>query len=162
MTLYELTDQWQRLMEMAEDPDINWDFFEDTLEALTGDIHDKADGYAKVIQNIKADISAIDAEIKRLQSRKQTASNAVERMVTALQTGMELTGETNFKTELFSFRIQNNPPTVVLDDLENIPEKYLVPQEPKINRTMIRDDIKAGVDLTGIAHLEQGQSLRIK
>ena len=77
---------------------------------------------------------------------------------------MEVTGEKKIKGDLFTVAIQNNPSSVVMDEqyLENIPEKYLIPQEPKLDRKKIAEDIKAGEDLNGIAHLEQTESLRIK
>ncbi len=161
MKLYELTGQWLELMDMAEDPDLNWDVFEDTLEALTGDIHDKADGYGKVIRSIESDIDAIDAEIKRLQKRKQTAANAVDRMKSWLKTNMEIIGEKSIKTDLFSFRIQNNRASVILDT-DKIPEIYLIPVDPKVNKQKMYEDLKAGKHLDGIAHLEQSDHLVIR
>lgn len=44
---------------------------------------------------------------------------------------MQLTGKTKFKTELFSFGIQKNPPAVVIDNEEDIPKEYYIPQDPK-------------------------------
>ena len=163
MTLYELTGQWLQLQELAQDPDVDWDVFEDTLEGLEGTIEDKAVGYAKVIRGMEADNDAIDEEIKRLQKRKTTASNAIDRMKTALQTAMELTNKPKIKTELFSFTIRNNPPKVVLDVPEaDVPPAYLIPQPPKVDKGKLKDDLKHGAVLDGIAHLEQGQSLQIK
>ena len=74
------------------------------------------------------------------------------------------TGKEKFKTELFSFGIQSNPAAVIMDEqyLENIPEEYLIPQEPKLDKKKLAADLKAGVDLEGIAHLEQSRSLRIR
>lgn len=164
MTLYELNGEYLRLMDMASDPEIDWDAFEDTLEALTGDIEDKADGYAKVIRSLEAETAAIDEEIKRLTAQKTVRKNSVDRMKAALKTTMELTGKTKFKTDLFSFGIRKNPAAVVMDEqyIENIPDEYLIQQDPKIDRAKIKEDLKAGKDLNGIAHLEQGTSLSIK
>jgi hypothetical protein len=37
-----------------------------------------------------------------------------------------------------------------------------VQQDPTIDKKKIKEDLKAGVDLEGIAHLEQTESLRIR
>ena len=161
MTLYELTNEYQQLLLMAEDPDIDPQVLADTFDALEGDIEAKAEGYAKVIKQLDADTTALKAEIDRLTSRKKTIENNIDRLKERLKTAMILCDKPKFKTALFSFTVQNNPEKVVLET-EDVPEKYLVQQDPKVNKTLLKEDLKSGVDLSGIAHLEQDTSLRIK
>lgn len=163
-TLYELTDDYLTLLEMAEDPDMDEIAFLDTMEGIEGAIEDKAENYAKVIRTLEGDAAACDAESKRLRNKKQTIENNIKRMKAALQMAMEATGKRKFKTQLFSFNIQKNPAAVVVDEqyIENIPERFLVRKDPEINRKAIKDAITAGEDLEGIAHLEQTESLRIR
>ena len=163
-TLYELTNDFMMLLEMAEDPDTDPVAFEDTMEALSMDIEDKADGYAKVIRQLEANVAACKAEIQRLKTTATVMENNIKRMKENLQDTMEVTGKRKFKTPLFSFNIQKNPPSLVLDEVDTarIPADYLIPQEPKIDTAKLKTDIKAGKDLDGIAHLESGYSLRIK
>lgn len=162
-SIYELTEDYIKLLSMAEDPDIEEEVFLDTLEGIEGALEDKAEGYAKVMRQLETNASGLDAEIKRLQERKTLVTKNVERMKKTLQTMMEATGKTKFKTELFSFNVQNNLPSLVLDseDIETIPMEYLVPQDPKIDKTKIKADIKAGKEIT-FAHMEATKSLRIK
>jgi len=164
MTLYELTAEYQQILELAEDPDIPEEVLADSLETLSLDIEDKADGYAKVIAQLNADASVLKAEIDRLTARKRTIERNVDRMKDSLKTAMILTGKTKFKTELFSFNVQKNPVAVVIDEqyIENIPEEYLIPQDPKVDKQKLKDDLKAGRDLEGIAHLEQTEGVRIR
>ena len=164
MTLYELSDDYMNLLTMAEDPDIDPEAFADTLAGIEGAIEDKADGYAKVIRTLEGDAAACDAESKRLRNKKQIIENNIKRMKSALQYAMEATGKTKFKTALFSFGIQKNPVAVVMDEgyIENIPERFLIPQDPVIDKKAIKEALKSGEDLEGIAHLEQGESLRIR
>ena len=164
MTLYELTAEYLQLLEWAEDPELDPEVLEDTLEGLTGEIEIKADGYAKVIAQLKADAAALKAEIDRLTERKRKAEDSVERLTKSLGTAMILMDKRKFKTDLFSFTIQKNPPAVVMDEkyVYSVPEDYLIYQEPKVDKTKIKADLKAGKDLSSIAHLEQTESLRIK
>lgn len=164
MTLYELTEDYMNLLELAEDPDIDEQAFADTLEGIEGALEDKADGYAKVIRTLEGDAAACDAESKRLRNKKQTIENNIRRMKAALQYAMQATGKTKFKTALFSFGIQKNPAAVVIDEgyIENIPDRFLIPQDPQIDKKAIKEALKAGEDLEGIAHLEQTESLRIR
>ena len=164
MTLYELTEDYMNLLELAEDPDIDEQAFTDTLEGIEGALEDKAEGYAKVIRTLEGDAAACDAESKRLRNKKQTIENNIKRMKAALQYAMQATGKTKFKTALFSFGIQKNPAAVVIDEgyIKNIPDRFLIPQDPQIDKKAIKEALKAGEDLEGIAHLEQTESLRIK
>ena len=164
MTLYELTNDYINLLALAEDPDTDPEVLADTLEGLDGQLEDKADNYAKVIRQIESDVNGLKAEIERLQARKTAAQNNIDRMKANLEQMMIATDKTKFKTELFSFGIQKNPAKVVMDEqyIENVPEEYLKYKDPEIDRKKIAEDLKAGKDLEGIAHLEQSESLRIR
>ena len=164
MTLYELTNDYINLLALAEDPDTDPEVLADTLEGLDGQLEDKADNYAKVIRQIESDVNGLKAEIERLQARKTAAQNNIDRMKANLEQMMIATDKTKFKTELFSFGIQKNPAKVVMDEqyIENVPEEYLKYKDPEIDRKKLAEDLKAGKDLNGIAHLEQSESLRIR
>ena len=164
-TIYELTSDYLNLLELAEDPDIDEQAFLDTLEGIEGALEDKADNYAKIMRMLETDAKGIKAEEERLAKRRKTIEGNVSRMKSALQYAMESTGKVKFKTTLFSFGIQNNPASVVMDeqDIENIPERFLKYKDPDIDRKAIKDAIKAGdEDAMAIAHMEQTKGLRIR
>lgn len=165
MTLYELTNDYMELLQMAEDPDTDEQAFLDTLEGIEGALEDKADNYAKVMRMLDSDALAIREEERRLKARREAIENNIRRMKSALQYAMEMTGKTKFKTTLFSFGIQNNPASVVMDesDIENIPERFLKYKDPEVDRKAIKDAIKEGdQDAMDIAHMEQTKGLRIR
>lgn len=163
MTLYELTEDYTNLLLLAEDPEADPQAIKDTLEGIEGALEDKADGYAKVIRQMKADAEGLDAEIRRLQARKAAITANTDRMKQALEESMRATGKTKFKTALFSFGIQKNPKTVRVDEehWESIPIDYLIPQDPKIDKKRIKKELEAGAEFTW-ATLEQTESLRIR
>ena len=165
-TLYELTGQMLQLQDILAEED-NEEYVQtvlDTMEGIDFEFELKADNYARIIRNLTADVEGLKTEIDRLSSRKKSVENNIAALKTRLEYSMIQLGKEKFKTELFSFGIQNNPPSVVMDEqyLENIPAEYLIPQEPKIDRKKIKEDIQAGKDLKGIAHLAQSRSIRIR
>ena len=162
--LYEITQDYLQILSMMEDPELDPQTLADTMEAVEGELEIKAENYAKVMKNLEADVTGIKAEIERLSERKKTIENNIKNMKSALQMAMETTGKTKFKTELFSFNIQKNAPTVVIDasDPNNIPPDFLKFKEPEVDKTAIKAAIQNGMDLTGVAHLDQSESLRIK
>ena len=163
-TLYELTGKYVTLMDMLDDPEVDPITLMDTLHAVEGELDEKAENYGRIIRNLEAEAKALKEEADRLSRRKKTIDNNIDSLKKRLQLSMELTGKDSIDTPLFKFRIQKNAPSVVvdLDDLQDMPMEYLTHHEPTVNKTALKDALKAGLDLTGIAHLEQSQSLRIR
>ncbi len=163
-TLYELTGNYVTLMDMLDDPEVDPITLMDTLDAVEGELDEKAENYGRIIRNLEAEAKALKEEADRLSRRKRTIDNNIDSLKKRLQLSMELIGKDSIDTPLFKFRIQKNAPSVVvdLDDLQDMPMEYLTYHEPTVNKTALKDALKAGLDLEGIAHLEQSQSLRIR
>lgn len=158
-SLYELKNEWLGLldlMEMGADPEV----VATTLEGLDAEIEVKADNYAKIIRQLESDINGMKAEIERLSDRKRALENHVAYLKGNLEDAMILTGKEKFRTELFSFGIQNNVPSVVIDDPTSIPSEFLIPQEPKVDKKAIKEYLKDNE--ASWSHLEQTRSLRIR
>ena len=160
-TLYELTNDYLTLLDMAEDPDIDPQAFADTLEALGGELEMKADGYARVMKELEGRAATMRFESKRLENGYKTIERNIDRMKHALQDSMVATDKRKFKTDLFSFSIRKNPASVVIDRETSIPPEFLIPQDPKIDKKAIKAAIDRGDNIT-FAHLEQGESLIIR
>ena len=164
MRLYELTEQYKTLEDMVYDPAVDPETLKDTMEGLWGEIEEKADGYAKIIFGMKADVSALKAEEERLAAKRKSLEDRSQWLMENLEANMREMGKTKFKTAMFSFSIQKNggkQPLVIDGALEDIPGRYLIPQPPKTNNEAIRTLLEEKqVDW---AHLEpRGESLRIR
>ena len=161
MTLYELTDDYMEVASMIDDPDMDPQTITDTLESIGGEIEDKAENYAKVIANATAEADGLAKEIERLTRRKKAIETNARRVKDTLQNAMVITGKTKFKTPLFSFGIQKNPASLEIAEGTTIPERYLIPQEPKVDKAAIKAALKDGEVIDGCT-LVQGESLRIR
>lgn len=159
--LYELTDAYQALLDAAESGDVCEEELISTAKQIDEAIEAKAEGIAKILAEMKTHIAGAEAEIERLTNLKRTWVNNVNSLKDYLQYSMLLTGKTKFKTDLFSFSIQKNPPSVVIDDEKAIPAVFWEPQPPKLNKAALKEALSTG-EVLDFAHLEQKQSLRIK
>ena len=161
-TLYDLTQDWLELLNLLEDPEVDEEVIWDTLEAIDGEIETKADGYAKMIRQVGHDIEGFAYEIKRMQNCKRSLENRMADMKKRLQDAMELTGKTKFKTKLFGFSIQANPPAFKMDaeSVYEIPEEFLRYREPEVDTEKAKKFLKENKAEWG--HLEQSKSLRIR
>lgn len=164
MNLYELTEQYLALQEMAYDPEVDAQVFQDTMEGLWGEIEDKADGYARIITGMKADIESLRNEELRLAARRKSLELRSQQLKDNLEANMREMGKTKFKTALFSFNIQKNgglQPLVIDGLIEDIPGRFLIPQPPVPNNEAIRSLLAE--KQVEWAHLEpRGESLRIR
>lgn len=175
-SLYEMTEDFRQFVEYldtCEEGEELTDHLKEALDNLKEDIQDKIDVYAKVIKNKQAANDARDAEIKRLQAAKKSDEKSIEYLKTIMKLAMEATispdkkGKIKTKTAFASYWIQKNPKKVVMDcqELDLVPEKYLVPQEPTINRELLLKDLEDGQilpSLEGIAHIEQSSGIRFR
>ena len=166
-SIYELTQEFQTLWQLMEDGILEDEALAGAFDVATEDLAIKLEGYCKFIKNLESDIAGLKEEEKRLATRRKTMENTVERSKAAMQRAMTIAGEKKIPAGSFTCSIQANPPKVILDELElsKIPEKYLVEQEPTVNKKLMLEDLKANEntpELEGIAHLESGESLRIR
>ena len=166
-SIYELSEEFLTLWTLMEDGTLDDEALADAFDVAVEDLSAKLEGYCKFIKNLESDIAGLKEEEKRLNTRRKTMENTIERAKAAMQNAMRIAGEKKMPAGTFTVSLQQNPPKVVLDEpyIENIPEKYLIPQEPTINKKLILEDLKEGFvipELEGVAHLETGESLRIR
>ena len=162
MTLYDLTDEYMRLLELAEDSEIDDQIIIDTMDALTGEIECKFEGYGKILSQMNNDISSLKEEEKRISERRKSIENRVSKIKEHLMYSMNAMGTHKIKTTLFSYNIQRNPASVVVDvPWEQLPEDFLKYKDPDIDKTKLKKALQDGAEIDGV-RLVQTESLRIR
>ena len=166
MTLYEISIQFQTILEMAEDGEIDMDVVNGSLECVEADIEQKLDSYGVVINELSNDIENIDKEIKRLTERKRTIDNNITRMKGAIKTAMEAIGKKKIQGDKFTWTIAKNGgkrPLIFAPffDVLEIPEKYQS-WDVKPDKEKIREALENGEELDFVLLGDRGESLRLK
>lgn len=162
--IYEFMSGFMALWNLVEDETVEDSVIEECFENMTDDFKVKMENCCKYIKCLDSDIDGLKAEEKRIKEKRQAMENSKERLKALMLKVQTISGEKKLVCGSFTTSIQNNPPSVVLDEqyVENFPEKYIKRAEPEINKALLKDDLKAGVDLEGLAHLETTSSLRIR
>jgi len=160
-TLYELTKDYQDLLAMAEDPDIDQDVFADTLEGLEGEIEDKAEAYAIVMKELKAEADKFDAEGKRLLDHADRLTARIDRMKAALIGSMTAIGKEKISTEHFKVSVVKNGGLLPLKFTGDVPDEYKM-LKPEIDIKRIRETLMTGAKLDFAYLGERGQHLSIR
>ncbi len=162
-TLFDLTGELLHLYDAMSDPDYDIEALQACFEAVEGEWENKMDGYAAVRQKLIADNKAIYDMEQRLYAKRKTVENKIKRLEQYMEDSMRAVGKLKFKTTFWSYGIQKNPESVVIDaNIRDIPEQYLKYSEPTADKTAIKEALKNGADLEGIAHLTQTEGLRIR
>lgn len=166
MNLYEITESLMKLQLLLEDPEVDQQLVEDTINDTTEELEVKADGYARVIRNLEGNVDALDKEIKRLQAKKKACQNGITRLKDNLQAAMTALKKPKIKTNLFTIVIQKNGgalPVIVDVPTEDLPDECVIVEE-KPNLTTIAKLLGNDPDKYGkLAHFgDRGESLRIK
>ena len=163
-SVYELKNEFSTLWMILEDEMADEETILGAWETAQEDLAIKFENCCKYIKNEEATIAGLKEEEKRLHERRQAKENAIERLKALMKQTMETAGEKKLVCGTFTTSIQNNAPSVVVDEsyIENILSEYLRVKEPEVDKKKLLEDLKAGKELDGIAHLEVKQSLRIR
>lgn len=162
--IYEIKNEFNTLWSIIEDDTLPEEDVLDAFKTATEDLAEKFENCCKYIKNVEADIAGLKDEIDRLQAKKKAKENAIDRLKGLMQQALEASGDKKLPCGTFTVSIQNNPESVALDEqyVENFPVEYLKFKEPEVDKKKLKEDLKAGKDLGGLAHLVQTSSLRIR
>lgn len=163
MHLYELTNNYQKVMDMLEDDEVNVESIKDTLESIECAIEVKTHNTVALVKTLDMYSKGIDEEINRLQAKKKAMDNKRESLKSYLFGQLELAKLTEVKTKLFSIKQQNSKPSVIIENEKLIPSKYqtVIPKSFTIRKDDIAADLKAGIKVRG-AKLQENKSWRIR
>lgn len=163
-SIYELKEAFNTLWSILEDEAASEDMLISAFDTATEDLKEKLENCCKYIANEEATIEGLKAEEARIKSRRQAKENSIKRLKLLMADAMNAAGEKKLECGTFNCSIQNNPPKVVIDvSVADIPEKYLIEQLPAVDKRALLADLKADPwKLAHIAHIEQGESLRIR
>jgi hypothetical protein len=164
--LYELTGKYRSLELLEESDDLPAEVIRDTLEGLEGDIQEKATNVGLFVRNLDSVADSIDEAAEKMGRRAVKLRKRAQSLRDYLLLNMQACGISKIQSPYFTLSVRNNPPSVVVDNAEEIPEEYKrtpPPAPPPVavpDKAKIAKAIKNGEEVPG-AHSEQGQRLEI-
>jgi len=163
LKLYEISAAYLETLEaLAEIDDLPAEAVADTLQGWIGTFEQKAVAVAAYIRNLEVEAAAVEEARRRMERRQQSLERHADRLRVYLRTEMERTGITRVKSAEVVLRTQKNPPSVVIDNADLLPDAY---REQVITTKLLKAEIgktlKAGAQVPG-AHLEQTTRLVIQ
>ena len=159
MTLYDLTQDYQDLLLLAEDPGIDQEVLKDTMESIQGELEVKADSYVCVIKELDAEADKLKKEIDRLTVRMKKCTESVKHMKESLMESMKSIDKKKLATEHFNLSIVKNGGVQPMKIDGDVPQEFcrLEPDNDKIRRALL-----LGEQLDFARLEERGTHLTIK
>lgn len=162
MSLYKMTGSFQRMLDDITDcvdDGIQFEALTESLDSLEGDIRQKVENCAKMVRCLDARAKTFKEEQKFFEAKSKAAANAAERLEDYIKLCMETVGMDKVEGDVLTVKIQkNSKPSLVVDG--KVPERFLVPQEPKANNAAITEALLAKEELD-FARLNYGKHIRI-
>ncbi len=161
MTLYEIKNQFLVLDKFIDDNDLSKEAFKQALDQIEGSLEDKVENYIKYMKNLQGEAEMFKLEEKRMNEKRKALENHADRLKTSIDETLKELGLAELKAGLFTIKYQKNPPSLEVIDLDLIPMNYKIPQEIKVDKKSILQDIKAGIEVAGV-EVKIGESMRIR
>ena len=158
MYLYEMTVATKQLYELLANEEIDEQTIADTLEAMG--VEEKLEGYCQVIRQYEADKDMLKAEKERIDKKIKVSENAVNRMKKAVIEFMKASGSTKSTAGTFTVALSTSKAVNILDE-SKVPVRFLVEQPPKIDKSVIRQELMSGAEIEG-CELQINEGVRIK
>lgn len=160
-TLFEITDEFRRLYEMATDEDVDEEAFAGSLECLMSEFELKAAGYANVIKQIEMEAKQAAEIEKEFKRKKEIRENRVKKLKEAIKSTMMIAGVDEVGAGKFTFKLKGNGGLQPMKIDGEVPDNYkrIVVED---DHELIRKRLEEGVKLP-FAHLEpRGKHIEIK
>ena len=166
MTLYNITQQQLEIISYLEE--VGGEATDEVVKALEINrdaFKTKAEAYAHMMLNAESDVTAIDAEIKRLQALKKTKVNMIDRLKDALKNALMLFGAEDskgikrFETPILKLSTRKSQSVEVTN--ENALPAYCFVIKQEVSKTLIKQMIESGQPVEG-AELKTNYSVVIR
>lgn len=151
MNLYQIKQEIEQAINECVDFETGEIIDSERLDKLNMELNEKRENIALYIKNMVADSKAIDEEIKILTQRKKSINNKVDWLKSYLADDLQ---GNKFETAkvVVSFRKSK---AIDIQPNANIPDEFLILQEPKPDKTALKKAIQAGAVINGVSIVEK-------
>lgn len=157
MNLYEIKQSIQGAIDKCIDMETGEIINPELLDSLNMALNEKRENIALYIKNLTCDSKAIDEEIKNLTARKKSINNKIDWLKQYLASDLQ---GNKFETAkvVVSFRKSKS---VDIQPNAEIPNEFLIMQEPKPDKAGLKKAIQSGAVIAGVSIVEK-QNISIK
>lgn len=151
-SLYDLTSAYEEFFARYEAGEIPDEAFDDTLEALEGELNEKIDNIGSYAKDLRGRAAMIEAEITILEQRRKLLEKKAERILDYAKAALTRLGVTKYESARNVMRISTSHPTEIEDRAAFVEwarehADDLLKFTPSPSLTAIAEAIKDGRDI---------------
>ena len=121
------------------------------FDELSGERDAKVENICLYIKNLEAEAEALKAEKDAFAQRQKVAENKMNSLKQFLSNYLE---GTSFKTTKVNVSFRKSE-SLEISDVYKIPEDFLKYKEPDVDKTALKQAIKAGAEVEGASIIEK-------
>lgn len=168
--LYDEIEQLKTIDDMLEqmtDPETQ-EILSSAQDVLANETIETAENYLKYMDELKAKITYLKEQADRITKKARSAQKRYDWLKQAIEYYLRATGQNKQEIGTYTVSIRKNPPKVVIDDEQWLPDDYCsivrTADKTKIKDAMTDGKLVLTVDGREIqvAHTEQSESITIK
>ena len=161
--MYELKQVFLQDAQKLQDLDLDEQTLADTLEAMSGDLETKATNTVMVAKNMRVTAAAIKEAEAAMAARRKAIEARADYLDKRVFTTMFETGISKIDCPYFKLSIRDNPPSVDVFDVLQVPADYMrkVPVIYAPDKALIKKAIADGFEVPG-ARLTTSKRLEVK
>ena len=162
--LYELIGIYEDFSRMYNQAETDEEMLE--AEALLieseSDLVEKIENISRLIKNFEAERDSFKKEADRLNSKSKSFDNKVKNLKRYLEDSLTHAGVDKVKGDMFTVSLQNNPLSLSVSDISNIPDEFIRAPEPVVNKRELLDYIKETGEVFDGVEVRRTRSIRIR
>ena len=161
--LFALADEYLQLAKvLSDEPDMPNTIIDEILDAYAGELDSKCWNVAAMVLQFEGEAEMVRTVEKRIVARRKTLEGRADWLRNYLLVNMIRTGINELASPEFVVKVCDNPPKVILDDEDAIPDDY---KEEETVVTIRKDVLRRAMlddgEIIPGCHLEKGKRLKI-
>ncbi len=163
MRLYDISNEFKAVMELAESGELSHEDLLDTIEAINLEFDEKAKNCLMMLKQFENETNSFDSEIKRLEQLKKLCASRTETMKEYLRENMQAMKRDKLDVGLFKVTLKAPSKAVEVLDESKIPAQFWVtiPESKKLDKSLLASELKLN-KITGAQLVDGKRALLIR
>ena len=142
-------------------PDADEETLLDTLEGMT-DLNEMIISVIRSREDDMSLISALKSRMSDMQARMERLNQRADGKKQVVTAVMDRANLNKIEAPEFTISCRPTPPSLLVDEEDRVPEKFWVPQSPKLDRRRITEAIKKGANIPGAILSNGGMTIQVR